>query len=504
MSRLLRPAAWPIAVKLSVTLLLVALLPALGASYYALQQGLSRMADTEYRNLELLATATASRLDQLIADTVRVTVQAAGDSEVGAFLGEAKASPAARASTQRTLENIRASNPDYAEVYVLDKDGACLLSTKASMVGRSFAFRDYYRAAIAGQPYVSGILLGSVTQVTGLYFAHPVGAPARGVIVIKMLAKTLQDIVGGVRVGAAGYAYLVDEDGVLISHPDPSALYHSLGPLPEATQARMAREKPFGIERVKDLGTPELARAVVGNRRPGHLGYFSVRQGRKKIAGHAPLQQRPWAVVVTEPEEQFTAPFHSFARRVYAVMGVVALLALIMAIGIGQSITQPVRALTLAANQVMQGDLDDGQVAVRAKDEIGTLARAFNSMVQGLRERRREREIFGRVLSPEVREKLLQSSLQLGGELRRVAVLFSDIRGFSSIAERIGPHEVVNLLNEYLTEMTAAVGPFGGYVNNFIGDAIVVIFGAPVEGGDVEGRAVGAALAMRARGRSSR
>lgn len=62
--------------------------------------------------------------------------------------------------------------------------------------------------------------------------------------------------------------------------------------------------------------------------------------------------------------------------------------------------------------------------------EVGVLAHTFNTMTAGLRERERERDIFGRVVSPEVREKLLSGRLELGGETLWVAVLFSDIRGF--------------------------------------------------------------------------
>jgi class 3 adenylate cyclase len=120
-------------------------------------------------------------------------------------------------------------------------------------------------------------------------------------------------------------------------------------------------------------------------------------------------------------------------------------------------------------------------------------------MAAGLAERERERDIFGRVVSPEVREKLLGGELRLGGETRRVAVLFSDVRGFSSLSERMDPQGVVALLNEYLTEMAEAVRPYQGYINNFIGDAIVVVFGAPLDQPGIEVRAARAAVAMQAR-----
>jgi class 3 adenylate cyclase len=150
------------------------------------------------------------------------------------------------------------------------------------------------------------------------------------------------------------------------------------------------------------------------------------------------------------------------------------------------------------AERVQSGDLS-AQVDVRSDDEVGVLARAFNMMTAGLRERERERDIFGRVVSPEVREKLLSGGLALGGETLWVAVVFSDIRGFSTMSEQMSPEEVVAFLNAYLAEMTAAVRPWGGYINNFIGDAIVVIFGAPIDQPDKEWHAVAAALTMRER-----
>ena len=162
------------------------------------------------------------------------------------------------------------------------------------------------------------------------------------------------------------------------------------------------------------------------------------------------------------------------------------------------NISRPLIEISRMAQRVEEGDLT-ARVEVRSSDEIGVLAHAFNTMTFGLRERERERDIFGRVVSPEVRERLLTGDLHLGGETLWVAVLFTDIRGFSTMSEQMTPEEVVAFLNEYLTEMTNAVRPWGGYVNNFIGDAIVVIFGAPVDQPDKEWRAVAAALTMQER-----
>jgi class 3 adenylate cyclase len=164
---------------------------------------------------------------------------------------------------------------------------------------------------------------------------------------------------------------------------------------------------------------------------------------------------------------------------------------------VARTFVAPIHRLARGAVAVRDGRYTDARVSVSGNDEITALTNTFNEMVDGVIARERERDIFGRVVSPEVREVLLNGELSLGGESRRVSALFSDIRGFSTLSEQMSPQDVVEFLNEYLTVMAEAVKPFGGYINNFIGDAIVVVFGAPQPLPDIEWRAVQAARAMK-------
>jgi adenylate cyclase len=106
------------------------------------------------------------------------------------------------------------------------------------------------------------------------------------------------------------------------------------------------------------------------------------------------------------------------------------------------------------------------------------------------------RQSFALYLAPPLIEKMLASNKPpaLGGEIRNVTVYFSDIADFSSIAEKIPPAELVAAMNEYLTAMTDAIEAHGGFVDKYIGDAIVAVFGAPLEDPDHARNAVRAAL----------
>jgi len=118
------------------------------------------------------------------------------------------------------------------------------------------------------------------------------------------------------------------------------------------------------------------------------------------------------------------------------------------------------------------------------------------------REKRRARETFGRFLAPSVVEAVLgeKGSLRLGGEKRELTVLFSDVRGFTGISERLDPHLLLELLNEYLTPMTdIIVSGHEGTLDKYMGDAIMAFWGAPRPQPDHALRACRAALAMAER-----
>jgi adenylate cyclase len=137
-----------------------------------------------------------------------------------------------------------------------------------------------------------------------------------------------------------------------------------------------------------------------------------------------------------------------------------------------------------------------------AAPQAGLLAALLMTLALRLtgeeRERLRVREIFGRYVSDEVVQKLLAEARRpdLGGESLTVTVLFSDIRGFTSISERLTAHEVVEMLNAYFTRVCEPILAQGGTVDKYIGDAVMAIFGSPVQHPDHARRAIRAALGM--------
>jgi len=202
------------------------------------------------------------------------------------------------------------------------------------------------------------------------------------------------------------------------------------------------------------------------------------------------------AVLVQRSLEKELRPFRELRLAVLLLSFGGLLLSAFGALFIARSVTRPVLELAAAARKVEKGSYDT-PVKIDQQDELGLLAGAFNRMMRGLAERDKVRSLLGMVVSPAIAERLLSREATLGGEEREVTVLFSDLRGFTTFSESRPPKEVVGVLNDYFTRMSAAIEAHDGVVDKYIGDGIMALFGAPVAHEDDAGNALAASLAMQ-------
>lgn len=164
---------------------------------------------------------------------------------------------------------------------------------------------------------------------------------------------------------------------------------------------------------------------------------------------------------------------------------------------VSRSISDPIKSVRRGVDRVTGGDLT-AEVPVYDASEIGLLQRGFNEMVEGLRERERVRDLFGRHVGEDVAEQALEVGAALGGEVRDVAVIFVDVVGSTELTLSKSPVEIVELLNRFFAVVIDCVDQHGGSINKFEGDAALCIFGAPVARADAAGDAMAAARAMSA------
>ncbi len=404
--RVFNPRAWSLSVKLTVVLVLAALLPTILSVFFGINQSLEQVRTSEYANLELLASSTASRLDQLVNDSRYAVAQVAGSSDLIKMLSEPD-NEAAKTSANLTALNTLYSNPSYEFVYATNASGKVVMSQQlpglTTVLDLDVSGRDYYKKAIIGTPYVD-VLVGSKTHLLGFYFSAPVRDANHnpiGVAIIKLQGAAVTDIVNQFTVGTQGYAFLIDQFGVIVSHPQKDLYYKSLVPLDKDTEIIVAKrfalgqcaaDKPDTCV-VDALDTSTLGQAMIGTKAAGNVSFEWSPGAAPQTVGFAPMSTLGWVVGVDKPTEEFQAPLLRLAQQAILIVVVIGVIVAVVGVLLAQGIARPMGKLAAAAVEI-QNDRDfspDDIADVRAQpDEVGNLARVFSDMVIALRARAAE------------------------------------------------------------------------------------------------------------------
>ncbi|HEX3175790.1 MAG TPA: adenylate/guanylate cyclase domain-containing protein [Methylomirabilota bacterium] len=270
------------------------------------------------------------------------------------------------------------------------------------------------------------------------------------------------------------YVIFADEDGVVRAHSNVTMIGKRLvRPAGLSTPTDHSVIQTYvpedGAAEIIDFATPlAFSKTPIGTLYVG----FS-----KLAVTHAVNEARNQAILVTA------------FMIVLGVAGAVTLATLL---------SRPIFRLVEATHAISSGNLTL-EVPVTTHDELGVLTASFNRMVRSLREKEMIKRAFTRYVAREVVEEVLKDPehLMLTGARREATVLFCDIRGFTSLSERLTPEQVVSLLNEFYTTAIETTFKHDGTLDKFLGDAVMCVFGAPIAHPDHTARAVKTAIEMR-------
>ncbi len=384
------------------------------------------------------------------------------------------------AELEERLSEFRVVDARFVQVALYDREGRLLAASSAAPTSDE-ASRVALAFSLDGKPYVSDAFLSKSHQRQLVYVGLPLrsgAGPVVGVVGAWFdLQGALTDLVSSARFNQSGYAVLVDGDGQIIAHPDPSRLNEDVSSYPAV---RLARESDR-VGSVTALNAKQQERMFV----------------YRRLRNPGTLAAQPWVLLTEIDASELLAPLRRLRAELLFGILLVVFGGLVVADQVSRSIQRPLVALGDFAHRIGSGDLT-ARVSLGGHDLAGVLAGTLNEMAGGLEERDRVKQVFGRYVATQVSEQILSGQVSLGGESRYVTILFSDIRNFTGAAEQMTPQQVVTFLNEYFSEMVEAVFEQNGMLDKFIGDGLMAVFGVFGDAEDHERRAVMAALRMKA------
>ncbi|MDH4247538.1 MAG: hypothetical protein OEW39_06955, partial [Deltaproteobacteria bacterium] len=290
----------------------------------------------------------------------------------------------------------------------------------------------------------------------------------------KEALKITQFFVGAVQKNVV-YSQVIDPTGLVLAHSVPAAVGKQ-SKLPE----------PLGL--IKPQGEVSYFRYVEPKRGETLFLTRPIKSG-DELLGHAQMSVSLQDVVRTLWQD----------AAVGALVGLLVLAFLLtLLLQMGGIILDPPSTLLVTPQEVGQGSRRF-LLSLRRNHEFEDMARSFSTLSGELRQKLLMEQSFGRYVAPEVMDMIMKSSESgwLKGSRNEATVLFSDVRGFTKMSEEREPEEVVEALNEYFAIASEAIQSEGGYVDKFIGDAVLGVFGVPETDPEHAARAVRAASFMQ-------
>jgi adenylate cyclase len=265
------------------------------------------------------------------------------------------------------------------------------------------------------------------------------------------------------------------------------------------------------------LGIEEKS-ALFTYQKGGGSGWQSMTVSQRRRVGYGfDFEPFDWYVLVTEDEEAFYKESRDILERTAIVLGVTILVSIFLLIFFSGYLTRPMTKIVLAMKKIIITNDLSGRVPVEYSDEIGSLAQTFNIMVRELdkaykqikqsvleailakRDEQKIKTVFSKYVPKNVIDAVVKNpESSLVGEMRLMVILFTDIRGFTTISEEYRPDELVSNLNRYFEIIVDIITSHNdGIVDKYIGDAAMAFFGAPDSRPDDTLQAVYAALEIQ-------
>ena len=324
---------------------------------------------------------------------------------------------------------------------------------------------------------------GNVTMTT-YSFPFFQNGRVRGILTADVSLAWLTRLVSSIGIKRSGYCFLISDTGKFITHP---------------RRDYILRESVFSL--AEEQNRPDLrniGRELI-HQSTGFVDLGKNLSDQDSYLAHARIPSTGWSLNAVFPKTELFEEIDRLYLTTLISAGLGVLLLLLVSLFVARSLARPLRRMAEATAKVVDGDFNIDLSDIRSRDEVGRLATAFTQMTQGLKQRDFIRDTFGRYLTKEVVNRLLETKdgLLLGGEARELTIMMSDIRGFTAVTANMTPEQVITFLNRYLSKVVEILLDYQGTIDEIVGDGILAFFGAPETLEDHPERAVACALKMQ-------
>lgn len=346
------------------------------------------------------------------------------------------------------------------------------------------------------------------TFVTGApgYTYCSAQSPAAGILAggvcIDITLGDLALYIASVKVGETGKAFIADKDMNILAAPQAnrdSAIYLKDNTdkiaLKNITQFENAEIKAAYTAMTKKLKKLQKNKKWLKTKKPFYFD-FKI-DGSRFVGLFAPFPAYTgldWQTGVIIPEDEFFYFVRRNTRIVMAASAVLIIMAMVLGYIFSRRLSRPLSELSSEMDKIQRFELDSDKTIVSSITDVQNMVVSFYKMRQGLRS-------FGKFVPADIVRKLIEQEgdAHLQGEKRELTIHFSDIEGFTTVSESLKPEELVELLAEYLGEMSRIIAEEKGTVDKYIGDAVMAFWGAPQPVENHASYAARAALRCQAR-----
>ncbi len=275
---------------------------------------------------------------------------------------------------------------NYLAIYLIGLDGTTFVSTDETFVGKNYAFRDYFRRAVVGEPWVD-ISIGVTSKQLGYYFSYPVRSDVGdivGVAVVKMSPDILFKYINSNNVASNEITMLVDQYGVIISTNDQSKLYKSLGQISQENLTEINDKKRYNEMKIEPLDYDEVQSELGSVTNNKNYEIDDKIDNRREILSVVKIGDFPFFLVIDRSLTEFSGSsmFVALFLALFVLFG--ATFAMMFIIFFINKLLNPLSVLKVGAEEISKENFDY-KINIKTNDEFEELGNSFNYMSDKLR-----------------------------------------------------------------------------------------------------------------------